>query len=66
MIAKNITILELLNRYPETIPVFQAYDRKLSTCICCTSMFETVEKTALKHRIDLKKFLYELHRALRK
>ena len=59
---KNMKILDILNKFPETIKVFREYDRKYSTCICCTSLLDTVEKAALKNRVDLKKLLNDLQK----
>lgn len=60
---RNLTILEILNKFPETIPVFREYDRKYSTCLCCTSMFDTVEMAAAKNRVDLTSLLNDLEKA---
>lgn len=64
MVNKNMIILDLVNKHPETIPVLSDYDRKFSTCICCSSLLETLEKAANKHRLNLEKLLADLNRAL--
>ncbi|WP_418790857.1 DUF1858 domain-containing protein [Phosphitispora sp. TUW77] len=64
MITKDMTILDIVNKYPETIDVFQAYDKTYSTCICCTSLFETLENTASMHKLDLVKLLSDLNKTL--
>lgn len=63
---KNMTILEVLNKFPETIPVFREYDKKYSTCLCCTSMLETIEMAAVKNRVDLKNLLADLQQVVNK
>lgn len=65
MFMRNMTILDILNKFPETIPVFREYDRKYSTCLCCNSMFDTVEMAAAKNRVDLKTLLTDLENALK-
>lgn len=65
MVTKYMTILDIVDKFPETIDLFQAYDKKYSTCICCTSLFETLEKTALKHDLDLSELLAELNKVLK-
>lgn len=64
MVTKNMVILDLVNKHPETIPVLSDYDRKFSTCICCSSLFETLEKAAKKHRLNLEKLLADLNEVL--
>lgn len=64
MAIKNMTVLDVLNKFPETIPVFREYDRKYSTCLCCTSMLETIEMAAVKNKVDLKKLLADLQKVL--
>lgn len=64
MVTKDMTILDIVDKYPETIEVFQTYDKKHSTCICCNSLFETLEKTASIHNLDLAKLLSELNKVL--
>lgn len=63
---KNMRILDVLNKFPETIQVFREYDRKYSTCICCTSLLDTIETAAMKNSVDLKKLLNDLQNALGK
>lgn len=64
MVTKNMIILDLVNKHPETIPVLSDYDRKFSTCICCSSLFDTLEKAAKKHRLNLEKLLADLNKVL--
>lgn len=64
MVNKNITILDLVNKYPETIPVFTEYDEKFSTCICCNSLFDSLEAAALKNSLDLETLLADINTVL--
>ncbi|HWI54727.1 MAG TPA: hypothetical protein VNT57_03475 [Desulfobacteria bacterium] len=64
MIDKNITLLDLVNKYPETIPVLTEYDQKFSTCICCNSLFDTLESAAYKNSLELNEFLADLNKVL--
>ena len=65
MITKDMTILDIVDKFPETIDIFQAYDKKNSTCICCNSLFETLENTASKHNLDLGELLSELNKVIK-
>lgn len=64
MVSKNMIILDLVNKHPETIPVLSDYDRRFSTCICCSSLLDTLEKAAKKHKLNLEKLLEDLNDAL--
>ena len=66
MITKDMTILDIVDKYSETIDVFQAYDKTHLTCICFTSLFETLENTASMHNLDLVKLLSDLNKTLQK
>lgn len=65
MVSKNMTVLDLVNKHPETIPVFTKYDQKFSTCICCNSLFDTLENAAVKNSLNLEKLLADINRVLK-
>lgn len=65
MINKNITILDLVNKYPETIPIFSMYDEEFSICICCNSLFDTLENAASKNSLNLEKLLADINKVLK-
>lgn len=65
MVNKNITILDLVNKHPETVPVFTEYDQKFSTCICCNSLFDTLETAAFKNSLNLEKLLADINKVLK-
>ncbi len=65
MVNKNITILDLVNKHPETIPVFTEYDQKFSTCICCNSLFDTLQTAAIKNNLDLENLLADINKVLK-
>jgi len=61
-IVKEMTIGEVVHKYPKTTFVFIDYGLH---CIGCPSaVAETVEEAAKVHHIDLKKFLKDLNRAV--
>jgi hybrid cluster-associated redox disulfide protein len=61
LITKNMSFGEVLQRFPQTMPVFGKYGMH---CIGCSmSAFETIEQGALAHRIDVKKFVDDLNAA---
>jgi len=61
LITKDMNFGEVLQRFPQTMPVFGKYGMH---CIGCSmSAFETIEQGALAHRIDVKKFVDDLNKA---
>lgn len=60
MITKNMTITEILSRYPETLPVFEQYG--LDCYDCQIAEFEQLEHGASVHKVDIDLLLIELNR----
>ena len=60
MIRKDMTITEILTRYPETLPVFQRYG--LDCYDCQIAEFEQLEHGASVHKVDLDNLIDELNR----
>lgn len=61
MITKDMSFGEVLQMFPQTVPVFAKYGMH---CIGCSmSAFETIEQGAMAHRIDVKKFVDDLNKA---
>ena len=64
MLTKDMTILDLAEKHPESVRVFKVYDRRFNVCICCESLFETLEQVCKKYGIDLDKLLTEINEAI--
>ncbi|UFS70490.1 DUF1858 domain-containing protein [Geomonas sp. RF6] len=62
MISKEMTITEILRRYPETLPILQSYG--LDCYDCQLAEFEALEHGAKVHKIDLDTLLNELNAKL--
>jgi hybrid cluster-associated redox disulfide protein len=61
LITKDMGFAEVLQRFPQTLPVFSKYGMH---CIGCSmSAFETIEQGAMAHRINVKKFVDDLNAA---
>ena len=56
----TVTVLDLVSRYRETGTVFKRYDKTVGECICCQSLFESLEDVARKYGPDLEKLLIDL------
>ena len=51
MLTKEMTILEVVQKYPQTIPVFQVYGMG---CIgCAAAHFENIAAGAAAHNINI-------------
>ena len=61
MITRDMTIAEILARFPHTIAVFREFG--LSCQECQIADFEEVEHGAGVHNIDVEVLLRELNRA---
>ena len=63
-ITKEMTIGEVMKKYPKTAFVFIDYG--LHCVGCPMAEPETIEEAAKLHRIDLKKFLKDLNKMTKK
>lgn len=59
-ISPDMTVLDVVSRYEATRKVFKFYDTKAGECICCRSLFETLETVAEKYGLDMEKFMTDL------
>jgi hybrid cluster-associated redox disulfide protein len=64
MITKEMTVLDVVERHTGTIEVFKAYDNRFNVCICCQSLFESLENVCEKYGIDLDNLLAEINAAV--
>ena len=63
-ITKDMSIAEVVNRYPETIEVFFNYDLH---CIGCVGAeFDTIESGAMVHGVNVDYLLFDLNKAIKK
>jgi len=62
-ITEDMTIREVIEKYPETAPVFSKYN---IGCIgCLAASFERVKDIAGVHGTDVKSFLKDLNEAVK-
>ena len=59
-ISPEMTVLEVIHRHRQTETVFRKYDEQAGICICCQTLFETLEEVAKKYNLGLKGLLLEL------
>ncbi|HHT51124.1 MAG TPA: DUF1858 domain-containing protein [Eubacteriaceae bacterium] len=63
-ITKDMNIVEVVNKFPESIEVFQSFGMHCFGCMA--ARFENIEQGALAHGIDVPKLMEELNKALEK
>lgn len=63
MITRDMTIEEIVQRYPETIPVFRRFG--LDCMDCQIAAFEAVEHGAGVHQVDIDDLLARLNTVIR-
>ncbi|MCK9225127.1 MAG: DUF1858 domain-containing protein [Candidatus Muirbacterium halophilum] len=63
MIQKEMPIIEVAQKHPEVLPVFQKYG--LGCLGCIAAQFETLEQGLNAHGIDVNKFLEDANKALK-
>lgn len=64
MITKDMTIQEIVARYPESIPVFERYG--LGCILCLGAELENLEEGADFHGVRLEDLLRDLNAAPRR
>ena len=62
MITRDMTIEDVIRKYPETIAVFRRFG--LECMECQISAFEALEHGAGVHNLDVEQLLDELNRAV--
>ena len=65
LINSDMTVLDVVSGYKDTLPVFKRYDGVEGECISCNSLFETIHTVAGRYGLDLKKLLKDLEMAAR-
>jgi len=62
-ITKDMSIAEVIRKYPETIEVFFNYD--LHCVGCAASEFDTIESGAMVHGINVEYLLFDLNKIIK-
>ncbi|NLD36976.1 MAG: hypothetical protein GX654_08910 [Desulfatiglans sp.] len=62
-ISPHMTVLDIVSENRSAIDVFKRYDAQAGECICCSSLFETLENVVEKYGINLNTILNDLNNA---
>ncbi len=60
-INKNMSIIEVVQKYPKTIEVFRNYG--MGCLGCAAARFENIEQGAVAHGIDVDALIADLNKA---
>lgn len=63
-INENMNIRDVIEKYPEVIPVFQKYNMGCIGCIAAS--FEKLSDIASVHGVNVKTFINDLNDAIKK
>jgi len=64
LITKDMSIGEIVEQYPETVPVFMSHG--LGCIGCAIAQFETLEEGAMAHGIDVEVLVQDLNKSVKK
>lgn len=56
-----MTMLEIVENYPETEEVFRAYDDITGKCLLCNNLFDSIETIAMKYSINSEEMLNKIN-----
>jgi len=63
LITKDMSIGEIVDQYPETVPVFMSHG--LGCIGCAIAQFETLEEGAMAHGIDVEVLVRDLNKSIK-
>lgn len=66
MIKKEMILLDIVEKYPETEDSFRQYDNALGKCLLCHNLFDSIEDIADKYDLDLKELLDKVNKVIKK
>lgn len=61
-ITKNMSIIEIVQKYPQTVEVFRKYG--MGCLGCSAARFENVEQGAAAHGIDIEALVTDLNKVV--
>ncbi len=60
MIAKEMTILDIVEQYPKAEDIFRSYDQLVGKCVLCNNLFDSLDNFAIQNNIDLKDLINKI------
>lgn len=62
MITHKMTVLDIVEKYPETEAVFHEYDDSLGKCLLCNNLFDTIEDVSENYNLNLIDMIEKLNK----
>ncbi len=62
IITKDMNIMEVVKKYPQTVAVFQKY--RMGCIGCMAAQYEKISDIAVVHGVDLEAFVKDLNEAV--
>ncbi len=59
-IRPDMTILDIVSRYPAAENIFRKYDNSAGVCLCCQALFDPLNEVALKYGLNLNLLIDDL------
>lgn len=60
MIDLQMTVLDIIDRYPPTEIVFRQYEDSTKSCLLCSHLFDSLSKLVQQYSIDPDELLHRL------
>ncbi len=64
MINKDMSPLDIVEKYPETENIFREYDTVIGECLLCNYLFDSINNIAEKHKIDINEMIERLNKSI--
>lgn len=66
MIDKKTTLLDFVDRFPETEGIIREYDEFVGVCLLCKCLFDSIEEIESAYNVDLQEMYNRLQALLNK
>lgn len=60
MITKEMTILDIVDKYPKTEDIFRSYDQLIGKCVLCNNLFDSLDDFTAENSIDLQDLIIKI------
>lgn len=60
MITNEMTILDIVEKYPKTEDLFKSYDELVGKCVLCNNLFDSLDNFAADNNIDLQDLINKI------
>ncbi len=61
LIQSHMILLDIVEQFPETDPVFREYDSVIGKCLLCHNLFDSIHDVTKEYLLDEKDLLRKLN-----